>query len=146
MYDISKKDVRIMDFLRRSAIDNDGFGNAKFAAAITIKGRVISLGHNQQKTHPFQSRYGKNSEAIYLHAETSAISNCLNHMDKTDMEKATIYVQRVKRPPQRNTTKWVSGMAKPCKGCMRAIADFKLKRVVYSTDEDGGIAVHRRST
>ena len=70
---------------------------------ISIKGKIISLGHNSSKTHPFQSLYGKNDEAVYLHAETSAISNSLNHLNKTELDKSTIYVYRVKRP--RNNTK-----------------------------------------
>lgn len=143
-YSINNRDKRVMDFLRRSAIDNEGYGNAKISSAISIKGKVISLGHNSSKTHPFQSLYGKNSDAVYLHAETSAISNSLNHLNKVELEKSTIYVYRVKRP-HNNTKVWTSGLAKPCKGCMRAITDFNIKRIVYSTDEEDYFEVYKRT-
>ena len=143
-YSITNRDKRVMDFLRRSAIDNEGYGNAKIASAISIKGKIISLGHNSPKTHPFQSLYSKNAESVYLHAETSAISNSLNHMGKTELEKATIYVYRVKRSVD-NVKIWSSGLSKPCKGCMRAITDFNIKRIVYSTDEDTSFEVYKRT-
>lgn len=130
---LGRKDYKILDFLRRSAIDNNQC-RAKMAAAVTIKGRVISLGHNQMKTHPFQTEYAKNPDAIYLHAETSAIVNSLNHVDKDDLRRATMYIYRVKRPSNTKRT-WINGLAKPCEGCMRAIAEFGFKRVVYTTDE-----------
>jgi deoxycytidylate deaminase len=88
--------------------------------------------------------YGKNAEAVYLHAETSAISNSLNHMGKTELEKSTIYVYRVKRPVD-NVKIWSSGLSKPCEGCMRAITDFKIKRIVYSTDEENTFEVYKRT-
>jgi len=122
-----------MEFLRRHAIDNHGASNAKLAAAVVIKGKVISTGRNQLKTHPFAAQYAKNSDAIFLHAEASAIVNSLNHVDKADLSRATLYIYRVKHPNGR-ANKWVSGLAKPCTGCMRAIVEFDFKRVVYTTD------------
>ena len=130
---MTRKDVRVMDFLRRHAIDNEGASNAKLAAAVVIKGKIISTGRNQRKSHPFAVQYGKNSDAIFLHAEASAIVNSLNHVNKADLSRATLYIYRVKRP-NGHVNKWVSGLAKPCAGCMRAIVEFGFKRVVYTTD------------
>jgi deoxycytidylate deaminase len=137
---LGRRDLRIMDFLRRQAIDNEGCARAKLAAAVSVKGRLISLGRNQYKTHPFALQYGKNSEAIFLHAETNAIVNSLNHVDREDLKRATLYVYRVKRPNERSRN-WINGLAKPCEGCMRAIAEFGFKRVVYTTDNSEEFAV-----
>ena len=131
---LGRRDYRIMDFLRRQAIDNEGASRAKLAAAVVLKGRVISTGRNQYKSHPFAAQFSKNDEAIFLHAETNAIVNSLNHIDKEDLRKATLYIYRVKHPDN-NKRKFINGLAKPCKGCMRAIAEFDFKRVVYTTDE-----------
>ena len=132
---LNKKDQKIMDFLKRQAIDADKVANAKFAAAVAIRGKIISLGFCSKKSHPFAAKYGKNSSSIYLHAETAAILNSLNHVQKEDLEKATMYICRVKRP-NANSKNWVHGLAKPCQGCVKAIAEFGFKKVVYSTEND----------
>lgn len=137
---LSRRDYRIMDFLRRQAIDNEGCARAKLAAAVAIKGRIISLGRNQYKTHPFATAYGKNSEAIFLHAETHAIVNSLSHVEKDDLKRATLYIYRVKRPNYKSK-QWTDGISKPCTGCMSAIVEFGFKRVVYTTDNPEEFAV-----
>ena len=137
---LSRRDLRIMDFLRRQAIDNEGASRAKLSACVVIKNRIISTGRNQYKSHPLARQYGKNKEAIFLHAEVNAIANSLNHVDKDDLRKATLYVYRIKHPDN-DKREWVNGMAKPCKGCMRAIAEFDFKRVVYTTDNPEEFAV-----
>ena len=81
----------------------------------------------------FQKRFAKNPDAIYLHAETNAIRNSLNHMPPADLQQATLYINRQKHPPH-DTKAWVDGLAKPCAGCERAIIEFGLKRVVYTTE------------
>jgi len=130
------RDQRIMNFLKRQAIDVKAVKSSRIAAAVVIKNDIISLGHCQKRTHPFQARFAKNPEAIYLHAETNAISNALNHIPRRDLEKATLYIRRVKLPTKDDIA-FVDGMAKPCTGCMRAIIAFGIKKVVYSTEEDG---------
>jgi len=34
-----------------------------------------------------------------------------------------------------NAKKFVRGMSKPCEGCARAIAQFGIKKVYYTTEE-----------
>lgn len=137
---INAKDLRMMSFVRRQAIDVNPVGAARIAAAVAIKNDVISTGYCQFRTHPFQARFSKNPEAIYLHAETNAISNSLNHISKKDLERATLYIHRVKFPNRDDKT-FVDGLAKPCTGCLRAILSFGLKKVVFSTDCDGDYEV-----
>jgi deoxycytidylate deaminase len=133
---ITGKDHRMMQFVRRQAIDVKPIGAARISAAVAIRNDIISTGYCQKRTHPFQARYSKNPDSIYLHAETNAISNSLNHIGKDVLAKATLYIHRVKHPG-RGSGEWIDGMARPCPGCMRAILAFGLKKVVYSTEENG---------
>lgn len=88
------------------------------------------------KSHPMAARFSKNDQAIFLHAEVAAIKNALREVEVEDLEKMELYICRVKKPKP-FSKKWVWGLAKPCIGCQRAIAEFGLKRVVYTTDETG---------
>ena len=130
---LKKQELRLMQFVRRHAIDTEKAYHSKIAAAIAIKGQVISVGRNQSRTHPLAAKYSKHEAAIYLHAELAAIINALNHVDKKDLNKSTLYIHRVKRP-DKNSTDWVDGIAKPCAGCAMAITAFGIKRVIYSTN------------
>jgi len=133
---ILNRDLKIMQFTRRAAIDNPGVNNRmKLAASIVIKRDVISVGTNVMRSHPVQKKYGKNSDSIYLHAEINAIVNSLNHVDRENLRKSDLYVYRVKKDMNDPARKhWVDGLSCPCEGCMSAIDAFKIKRVVYSTD------------
>lgn len=133
---LANRDQRIMQFIRRQAIDVEKVSNARIAAGIAIKGQLISTGRNSKRTHPFQKQFSKNDHAIFLHAETCAISNSLNHISKDDLKKATLFIHRVKLP-NKDSDAYVDGLAKPCSGCMSAIVAFGIKRVVYSTDVTG---------
>lgn len=133
---ILNRDNKIMQFTRRLAIDNPGVNNRmKLAASLVIKRDVISVGVNVMRSHPVQKKFGKNDNAIFLHAEINAIVNSLNHVDKDDLRKADLYVYRVKKDtndPKR--THWVDGLSCPCEGCMSAIDSFNIRRVIHSTD------------
>lgn len=133
---ILNRDYKIMQFVRRLAIDNPGVNNRmKLAAALVIKRDVISVGINVLRSHPVQKKFGKNDASIYLHAEINAIVNGLNHVDRDDLRRASLYVYRVKKdtndPKRRH---WIDGMSCPCEGCMSAIDAFKIRRVIHSTE------------
>jgi len=110
---------------------------ARHAAAIVYKNQIISYGVNQKKSHPFHSRFSEHDDAIFLHAETDAIKNALRQISEDDMEKATLYVCRVKYDSNGPGKKLTWGNSKPCIGCQRAIANFGIKDVIYSNDGDG---------
>ena len=65
---------RYVNVLSRMAADivSPVGGNARLAACVVYKNDIVSFGLNEKKSHPFQAKYGKNSDAVYLHAETSA--------------------------------------------------------------------------
>lgn len=130
---IKPRDLRIMQFVRRHAIDTEKMYNCKMAAALAIKNQVISLGRNCNRTHPMAARYGRHHEGVFLHAEIAAIVNALNHVDKSELLRSTLYIHRVKHLNE-YSSEWVDGLAKPCTGCMAAIVAFGIKKVVFSTN------------
>lgn len=127
---------KYFNVLKRIAEDIEPVSRMRLAACLVYKNEVISIGTNKRKTHPFQRKFGKNSESIFLHAEIDCIINALKRVDKTVLEKSTLYVQRVKKKNS-DSIHFINGMAKPCIGCQKAIAQFKIKEVFYTVDEKG---------
>ena len=104
------------------------------AAALVHRNKIISYGVNQMKTHPYQRKYGRNSEAIYWHAETSAIYIASVRLGFAKFKNSTLYISRLKYDsPDKEDL--VSGIAKPCDGCMRCINDYGIKNVIYTLDK-----------
>lgn len=129
---ISSRDKRVLDTLRLIAEDIPPINSSRIAAAIVISGKVISLGHNQKKTHPMQSRFRRysNIETNWQHAEIAAISNALKKIHPDELKKATLYIARRKSLNK----EWVDGNCCPCKGCQSAINYYGIKRVVHTSD------------
>jgi len=136
---ITNKDLRVLRTLQRLAINADPVAGAKVASAISYKNMILAVSSNRRKSHPFQARFGKNEQAIFLHAETGAIKLALNHIDKTQFPRTTLYVQRVKKLNSGSVV-WQNGIACPCQGCMMAIEEFDIGRIVYSTNNDNEYA------
>lgn len=116
----------ILKYLTKLAMNNEGVkGKWKLAAGIVLKNNLISTGVNSYKTHPMMAKYGKNSEAIFLHAEVNAISNALKLLEPAQLTKCDLYVVRVRRDGS-------YGCSKPCVGCCRAISEFGLRNVYWT--------------
>lgn len=126
---------RYMNILAKIASDvvDSPVGNARLAACIVYKNDIVSFGTNSMKTHPFQARYGRNKESIYLHAETSAIKNALNSISVSELSKCSLYICRVKFSDAHKQN-LVFGLAKPCSGCFRCINTFGIRKVIFSLD------------
>lgn len=122
---------KILDELFTLAQDVEPIKTSRLAACIVHKRSIISYGFNQLKTHPFQAQYTRHENAIYLHAETDAIKNALKRIPSAELSKTMLFVVRAKL----EKGKWVYGLSKPCEGCMKAVATFDIKDVVYTTDE-----------
>jgi len=138
---ITNRDEKYMAFTRRMAIQNNNSQNrAKLAASLVIRNEIISVGYNSYKTHPLQKKFSKNIEAIFKHAEVDCIINALRHVDADDLSKATLYIHRVKKLTKDHLD-WSDGYSEPCCGCKQAIDHFKIKRVVYSTDQDNNYSL-----
>lgn len=134
----TRSDDEFIGMLARLASDMPKAGRARLAACIVHKGQVAAFGFNSMKSHPFQARFGRNSDSIFLHSETDAIKNALKVLDQRELERSTLYVCRVKKTGPRSRTT-ILGLARPCEGCARAIATFGIRRTVWSMD-DGGFA------
>jgi tRNA(Arg) A34 adenosine deaminase TadA len=139
-----RNDEYYMTMLERLANSIPRAGRAQIAACIVHKNTVAAYGFNQMKSHPFQARFGRNSDSIFLHAETDAIKNALKVMTVDDLAKSTLYVYRVKKPYPKAKHN-IAGMSKPCVGCARAISTFGIRRVVWSLDNHG-FACNRENT
>jgi deoxycytidylate deaminase len=123
---------RDLKFIRKAfdlAQDISPVAGSRVIAILTIKNRIISVGMNQNRTHPFQAKYSKNSKAIFLHAENCAI----NLVKDLDLSKATLYVARAKRFYV--ASPFILGLAKPCEGCQKSIKRFGIKRIIYTIEK-----------
>ena len=107
----------------------------RIAACIVHKNEIVSVGINQLKSHPFQAKFSRHEDSIFLHAETDAIKNALKHIDVEQLSKSTLYVCRVKYDEHKSKKVQMRGMCKPCEGCQRAIATFNINKVVYICDD-----------
>lgn len=123
---------------------HEGFGNrrtgscARLAAAIYHKNRIIGIGLNQKKTSPFQAKFGKNENSIFVHAEIAAIKQALYYYDVEELMrlKTTLYICRVKKPSSMPKGPFIWGISKPCHGCQGAIVEFRINKIIYTLDED----------
>lgn len=126
------KHQKYLGILFKLAQDVAPVASARIAAAVVYRNEIVSFGVNQMKTHPFQNRFSKNSQSIFLHAETDAIKNALKYIDREELSKCSLYICRAKN---NDNKKFVFGLSKPCVGCMRAIATFDIKKCIFSCDD-----------
>lgn len=115
---------KIISFLLKKAKTN-AIGPHRHAAAVVYKNRIISVGWNKWKTHPFQKRYGRNEESIFLHAEIDAIIKAINMYGTSFLKDCDLYVVRYTRSKK-------AGNSKPCTGCSKAIEAFSIKSVHHT--------------
>ena len=132
---ITKKDQNYINMCFTAARDLNKFSGARVTALLIYKNtNVLAWGQNQNKTHPLQAQYAKNSESIFLHSEIDALRSMLRQLDPDDLRHCTLYVARAKYVNSARK-EMIYGNAKPCTGCTNAIEAFRIKKVVYSTDE-----------
>lgn len=130
---MTDRDGKIISDLFLMAQDLDPVNSSRIASCIFLKNNLISYGFNQRKSHPFQAKYAKNNESIFLHAETDAIKNALRRISVDDLSRCSLYIARAKHISNRSPA-WIRGLACPCEGCMKAIVQFNIKKVVYTVD------------
>lgn len=129
-------DNRIMRDLKIMAEDVPPVNHARLSAALAIRGNVIAYGTNSWKSNPFQKSFSKNEFSTFWHAETNAIFNSLKRSSLDEVQRATLYVMRVKRPSEHSRL-WIQALSRPCMGCRKCIYQFGILRVIY-TDDAGG--------
>jgi tRNA(Arg) A34 adenosine deaminase TadA len=130
------RELKYLKYLEKVAIaiDSSTITRARLAACLVYKNEILSIGVNKLKSHPFQLKFSRHEDSIYLHAENDCIKNALKIVDTDILSKCTMYICRVKYHDSfRKTFMW--GLSKPCSGCMRAIATFDIAKVVYTCDD-----------
>jgi tRNA(Arg) A34 adenosine deaminase TadA len=125
-----KKDQNFISVLKKISQDIECVGNQTLAACVVKRNKIISFGHNKNKTHPLQNKFNKHPQAIYLHAEIDAIKNALKRVSVEDLVGSTLYIVRTKKDGS-------EGLAKPCSGCMQAIESFGISKVIYTSNIEG---------
>lgn len=100
---------------------------SRCAAVLTNRDRTF-VGFNMYRSHPLQARFQKKvgePEKIYIHAETHAIIQALRTRVWPNLSDMTMYVARVLRDG-------TPANAKPCPGCVSALAEFGVKEVYWT--------------
>lgn len=91
--------------------------------AFDRKGKVLSEGHNQYKSHPLQKFFsikaGESELKHCIHAELSAI------LRAGDKQIDSLFVQRF-------ASDGTYALAKPCKSCQAAIKAYGIRLVRYT--------------
>jgi len=122
----------ILEELRTIALNNNSLHTAKIASAIVHRNKIISIGTNYMKSHPFQKLFSRNDDAIFWHAETHAIFNALKIHNVEFLSHCDIYIARVKRDHEGHI---LDGYAAPCAGCKKAIKKYNIRNVYYTQDD-----------
>lgn len=123
---------RHIDLLKVIAEDVAPVSNAKLAAAVIYRGKIVAVGTNQAKSHPFAAEYSKHPEAIYLHAETDVIYKAKKKLTENELKKSTLIIVRVKNVKG----DMVFGLSKPCEGCAKCISDHEIGTVIYTENSN----------
>lgn len=100
---------------------------SRFGALITDGYRFI-YGWNSYKTHTLQARFAAKTgfpEKLHVHAEVAALAKAANSIDRPGFADMTLYVARVLADDS-------PACAKPCLGCLAAIAEFGIKHVEWT--------------
>lgn len=127
---IYNRDKKIFEGLFKIAETIPKVSHVRLVAAIVLKNDIISIGHCQLKTHPLQALYSKNPKSIFLHAEIHAIQRALKIITVDEIQKATLYICRIKKI--NNILSY--GTSCPCSGCLRAIEQFNINKVLYTNN------------
>lgn len=123
---------RYFEETRKTAMCSE-FDKVHVGCIAVYKGKIIAKGFNSEKTHPIQMHYNKyrtmrgvNTQVLpKVHAEVKCISK-LKNMD-IDFKKVKIFIYRIRYDQP-------YGLARPCPACMKAILDFGIRDIYYTTD------------
>lgn len=127
---ISKTDYKF--FLKaRYAANISDYKKIHIGCVAVYHGKIIGIGCNCNKTHPFQknyNRYREYSDTLLpkMHAEI----NCLNQIKDLNIKfsKVKLYIYRARKDKD-------FGMSRPCPSCMAAIKDFGIREIYYTTND-----------
>ena len=109
------------------------YGKFKHGAVLVQGGSVLSRSYNKDNYNSFGSRFRPLDEGqATLHAELG----CVLGVARAKTTGATVYVARVNRDGDER-------ISKPCNMCQNVLRHVGVRRVVYTTDEEGEYGVMR---
>lgn len=122
----------ILDTLKLIAMDIPTVARKRVVAGIVHRNKLLSVGVCSYDTHPLSYKFSKDrNRTIHMHAEVDAIKNYLKkHKDLDFLSSCSMYVVRMRIIDG----KFVTGLAKPCEGCARAIRKFGIRNVEWTED------------
>jgi hypothetical protein len=85
------------------------------------RGKIISVGHNQKKTHPLVFRF---YDYPYLHAEAS----CIIKAHGVDLHNAVLACVRI-------NCRGDVVYSRPCSGCIAMMRHYGIHTMVYSSKD-----------
>lgn len=122
---MSKK-KRYIELAKRLAEQSE-YGKFKHGAVLVQGGSVLNCSYNKENYNSFGSRFRpKDKGTATLHAELG----CILGIPRAKTTGATVYVARVNSQGEEK-------ISKPCRMCQNVLRHVGVKRVVYTTDEDG---------
>jgi deoxycytidylate deaminase len=118
--------------IARSVSEESIFNRYRIGAILVVKGKIIARGYNSTKSHPMQKMYNiertdvTDSAPHYLHAEIDVLTK-MKGMD-VNLKNAELYIYHINNKGEQR-------MARPCAACMRAIREYGVSVIHYSTPE-----------
>lgn len=120
---------RIKQKLLDKARQNTGTkGKFRVAAGLVYKNKLIAVGVNSYKTHPWMINGEYKPEQIHLHAEADCLIRASKILTEDQIKDSSIYVVRVLKDGS-------EALAKPCRGCSGLIARWGITDVKYTVSE-----------
>lgn len=127
----SPRDEKFLNLLAQLAITVEPVRKARMASCLVRRNEIVAFGVNKLKSHPFQAKFSKNEDSIYLHAEIDCIKNALRAISIDELRDCTLYIARMKYEST-HRRHMIPGLARPCIGCQSAIQAFDIKKVIYT--------------
>ena len=120
------KKKRYIELAKRLAEQSE-YGKFKHGAVLVQGGSVLNCSYNKDSYNSFGSRFRSLSEGqATLHAELG----CVLGIPRPKTTGATVYVARVNRFGEER-------MSKPCNMCQNVLKHVGVRRVIYTTDNEG---------
>lgn len=132
---MTNRQKRFFNIAREVSLLSD-FKKARIGAVVIEGNRVISTGHNSNKTSTVQCKYNAyrfddaHKCSAKVHAEIAALAPLINRKD-IDWAHTSIYIYREHRDG-------TITCARPCPACAKLIRDLGIRYIYYS-DWDGSI-------
>jgi len=132
---LTTRDMRFFKAAQKVSSDSDHGRGFKVGCVAVLGNKIISSGHNAEKTSPLQMKYAKyypkdklrvNKYEPKYHAEVDCLHYIIDH-DEIPWNKVKLYIFR-------SCKSGVEGLSRPCTCCMRLIKDLGIKHIYYSTN------------